>query len=157
MNVFTEHLEGWVAILLLVLAAWQEYRTQRLKEKLAQYDAKEAYKRDDHKAVDSAKDELIKVITEARDNYLVRFQNTYEEYKDYRDKAHLAQSEAQAKMLAISEEVATLRAKTDLTPLLANQMQQNEINKKILDGLGKALSGLDQMLGILGNLGNFQK
>jgi hypothetical protein len=97
-----------------------------------------------NREISRAKDELVRVLTEDRDAWKDRCTTEREEFAAYRVKSHDNANDAQARIIKLTEELGTLRAKTDITPLLKNQEEQSRINAKLLEGLEAIIRHLKQ-------------
>jgi hypothetical protein len=99
------------------------------------------YERFVNRRKDASK-ELVSVLSAERDTWKSMSEAKDAEFKAYRDAAHAAADQAHTQVVKLTEEVATLRTRTDITPLLQHQEEQNQINVKMLTALDEILSHL---------------
>lgn len=83
------------------------------------------------------KDAVIATIAGEKEAWRSRFDGIHTEYDEYRKSAHAQLNNAQSMILKLTDDNATLHAKTDMTPVLKNQEQQNEVNSKVLENLSE--------------------
>ena len=113
-----------------VVVCWQQYRSGRSTQTAS---------------VMAAKDETIKAATQDRDAWKSMLDAKEKELADYRAHTHSHADVINQKLLALTEENASLKARTDLAPVLKNQAQQNEINEKVLLGLDLILKDIRKL------------
>lgn len=103
-------------------------------------------RRNDNQRVEQAKDELIKVLEADRDTWKARYETEREEYISHRKATHDHNNEANARLIKLTDENASLKAKTDITPLLAHQEEQTKINAEVMRTLSKVTATLDLIM-----------
>lgn len=91
-------------------------------------------------------DELVQMQRERADNWKAKYDQEHGEFNKYRDDIHTRLNDANALVLKYTAENGELRAKTDLTPILANQQQQVAVNTKVIDSLTKINLILDDLV-----------
>lgn len=130
--------------------------THEVAEKLTLADSERS--RAASAALIKAKDDLIAVQQERAEAWKTKWEVEHKEYTEYRADAHKQLNQAQVLVLQHTEEVAQLRARTDLTPILKHQEEQArqyalqvDINMKFVGILAKISSTMDAISGrILG-------
>lgn len=90
----------------------------------------------------NGKDEIIRV----KDQIIDAKEQEHKEYLRYREEHHKALNEANAKILLLTEDVASLRARTDISPIIENQRLQGEVTLKILTALEKLTYRIEHVL-----------
>jgi hypothetical protein len=130
-----------VALITSGMAAFERYRSSRsntdaLKatERAQQAEAAESA----NKEVLGAKDELIRLARDSSTQWKERCSAEHAEFAAYREKHHQQIQDAQATILKQAEEIANLRARTDITPVM-------ETLKDILESLESILQRLDSL------------
>lgn len=99
-------------------------------------------KRSDHVLVEVERDKLLELMKANLEERTRAHEREHAEFLEYRRSTHELNETTQSKILNLTEEIANLRNKTDITPIIEYQKTQNEINKTILDALNKILSSL---------------
>lgn len=131
---------GYVgAIIAALAAAFERYKsskasTHALKATERAQEAEAAQSA--NKEVLAAKDELIKLARDSAEQWKIRCKAEHEEFIAYRDHHHSQMQDAQATILKQAEEIANLRARTDITPVM-------ETLKDILTSLEQILQRLN--------------
>lgn len=92
------------------------------------------------------KDSIITTMKVEKADWIARYDELKKSHEAYRVEAHDRISDAQDKILKLADENSQLHAKTDMTPVLKNQVQQNDVNAKVLDGLNTITKVLRDML-----------
>ncbi len=126
----------------ILAAAFERFRTSRANARaaVAQEAAAEAKQEQAVKdQIINGKEELRKMAQEAGDAWKARYDESVSEFARHRSTAHERANEAQALLLRYTAEIAELRSKTDISPILEHQRAQAEIN-------GKVIQALDQIL-----------
>lgn len=88
--------------------------------------------------LEASKMETIQVLSSNRDAWKAQFMDEHEKYEKYRDHTHRQINDANAALLKCTEDCATLRIKTDMTPVLAalEKIDNNQlIIVKLLDAI----------------------
>lgn len=85
--------------------------------------------------LEAAKMETIQVLKSNRDAWKDKAEKTEEDYVSYRNTTHKKTEEDNHRMLILTEENGILKAKTDMTPVLAILEKLTEAVAKILDRL----------------------
>ena len=85
--------------------------------------------------LDEANAALIQVVKDEANAWKIRYETEHAEYLDYRQKAHLRDGDMTSRILELTTECADLKAKTDITPILQAQKDQQDINTKIVESL----------------------
>lgn len=99
-------------------------------------------------AVSDAKkhQERADLMGKLADDYKHRFEVEHKEFNDYRDYAHNKGNKDQETLLKFQEKVNELQARPDFSDLFEHLKQQSDISVKILDGMGKVLEAIKELL-----------
>jgi len=98
--------------------------------------------------------QLIEVHRLEAAAWKTRYEGEHEEFTTYRKSVHEKAQMDGAKMLALVAENAELKSKTDLTPILQSQKDQQQINVSVLDQLTKLSEIQTKILKQLGGNGS---
>jgi hypothetical protein len=93
--------------------------------------------------LNTAKDELIKVLEADRDAWKSRYEAEHDEFVKRRQQYHDDVQKTQSRTLVLTEENAALKAKTDITPILTELQAQSSINKAVLHALEELTKRID--------------
>jgi septin family protein len=121
---------------LVVLAAAFFERHRSAKMSVRAHEAEAAQKA--HDLLISSKDDLYETARLSAAGWKERFEDEHKEYKAYREATHVKAQDTQNKMLEQAEEIASLRARTDITPVM-------ETLAKIVKSLEGILTRLDHL------------
>lgn len=125
------------------LAGVERYRSNRATNSIAVKTA-EVQEAETQKRVVSEillqKDELIAIARQSAEQWKARQVEEHEEFKSYREHTHAQAQETQATILKQTEEIASLRTRTDMKPVL-------DTLHDIVEALGKILGRLDTIEG----------
>lgn len=105
--------------------------------------------------VTAAKDELIKVEKAEKEAWKERYDALNAQYLGYREETHKKTEADNSRLLLLQEEVGSLRAKTDMSPVLKileeqaasfaeSREAQSKINAEVLKGLQTLSLGLEE-------------
>lgn len=148
---------GIAAIIASAMAIFERIRSARAGEKAAEA----SQRANSSTEIIAGKDELIKIARESADSWKLRYENEHaegmkerdsfrerysalqQEFADHREKTHSRMNEANGLVLKYTEEIAALRVKTDITPLLKFQEEQSKINERMLRALNGILRHLN--------------
>lgn len=126
------HLPAWANLLVMIVAIgaaiFERVRSARLMQSAQ---------------LNTAKDELIKVLEADRDAWKSRYESEHDEYVKRRQQYHDEVQKTQTRILLLTEENAQLKAKTDITPILAELHAQASINKAVLRALEELTKRID--------------
>jgi hypothetical protein len=98
-----------------------------------------------YQSVAETKDEVIRLLNNSTDAWKVRYEAEHLEHLKYRDNVHLERNETNSRVLALTEQNVALKAKTDLSPILKFQEQQNAFNEKFLAALSAIVERLEDL------------
>jgi hypothetical protein len=147
MNLDPSAAGGYIGMAVAIIAAaFERFHSQRSlgRAREANERAQEAEKaRAAHDQVLAAKDELLKVYEKSAESWKQRHADEHKEFGEYREYAHRIANDANATIVKQAEQIAELKARTDITPILESQKQQQEINRQMMAALEKILERLD--------------
>jgi hypothetical protein len=130
---------GWLGALVAgVAAAYERFRSTRATDKALQSTerAQEAEAgQAAHKAILAQQDELIRLARDSATQWKERCAAEHMEYTSYREKHHSQIQEANAKILRQTEEIADLKSRTDMSPVMGTLKQIVESLERILERL----------------------
>jgi hypothetical protein len=113
---------SWIGTAIAVgAAAYERFRSSRSADKAITateraHEAEASQKA--HQEILAQKDELIRLARDSAVQWKEKCQAEHAEFSAYREKHHLLMQESQATMLNQAEEIASLKAKTDLVPVM---------------------------------------
>jgi hypothetical protein len=132
---------GWIASAVAAgMAVFERIRSKRSSDHAlhATERAQEAEARQSaHQEILAQKDELTRLARESAQQWKERLATEHAEFMAYREKMHAQIQDAQATILKQTEEIANLRARTDITPVM-------DTLKSVLEQLGKILNRLEK-------------
>lgn len=138
---------GWIgAAVAAGMAVFERLRSKRSSDRaiLATERAQEAEAAQGaNKEILAAKDELIRLARESVTQWKERQAAEHAEFMAYREKMHAQIQDAQATILKQTEEIASLRARTDVTPVMDKLDSVMERLNAVVEGL-KALARLEE-------------
>lgn len=97
-------------------------------------------------SLSDAKDEAIKVARNNADAWKGHYEAGHIELESYRKAQHAKNEESHATIVRLTADNATLKSKTDLSPILSFHSQQSQVNEKILEGLTVIVQHLEKLL-----------
>jgi hypothetical protein len=97
-------------------------------------------------SLSEAKDEAIRVARNNADAWKGHYEAGHLELETYRKAQHAKNEESQGTILSLTSENATLKSRTDLSPILTFHKQQSEVNEKIVQALKVVVSHLEKLL-----------
>jgi hypothetical protein len=142
---------GQVGALFLaaLVGAWSWWTAQRAKAKSEVASQVQRESSDTIKDLEralKAKEEVIAAKQELAEANFARWEREHVEFKSYRDDVHNKANETQNLLLQQTSEIAMLRVKTDITPILEHSRQSMERDVTILENMGKITRLLNALM-----------
>jgi len=138
----------------LLVSAWALLQTRRAEKAKLETQKVQAVAEEAKKLLasvssdDLAKknEELAKAYCQKSEEWQAAWKKEHEENQAYRSLVHTQRNQAQAEHLKLVEENASLRARTDLTPIISHIEKQQETNERVATALTQLTSGINSLM-----------